>query len=72
MENIYTVIDSKNHKCKVLNLVWNEATHSYSVYNVSKNNVEMRREFDSKKAFEQFLDERKESGLIDNYYEVDM
>lgn len=69
MENLYIITDDNSHKCYVVNLVYNESTSSYSVYNISKNNVEYR-EYKNKKEFTDMLDGRIEAGLISNYYEI--
>ncbi len=72
MENLYAIVEKDTHKCKILNLVWNEAAGCYSIYNIYKNNVESARRFNNIDDFLKFLEERKKYGSIDDYYQIEI
>lgn len=70
MENLYALVSDDTHECKIWNLVWSEASSSYSIYNIYKNNVESRHQFKEIKEFELYLDGLKQARLISNYYNI--
>ena len=70
MENLYALISNDSHEFKILNLVWNESSSSYCIYNIYKNNVESSHQFKSVKDFEKFLDDKVKCGLLDQYYNI--